>query len=104
MLELKRNRRNGGDRPLALGQLLDAKLLHDQRLTIRVDLAAEGGAVAIVGLHVPGAGDALTHTQLLQNDTGGMLRSQQCELLVPQKADQLVVHVAAGGVEGRAEK
>jgi alpha-N-arabinofuranosidase len=100
-VELRPNRRNGGDRPLGLGQAIDAKPLRGQRLTVSAFLGAEDGAAAIVGLHALGPKGDLGHVQLSHASAGPPQR-QQADLEVPAAADLLIIYVAAGGQEGRA--
>jgi alpha-N-arabinofuranosidase len=100
-VELRPNARNGGARPLGLGQVIDAKALRGQRLTLSALLAAEGGATAIVGLHALGAKGDLGHVQLMHS-TPGAPQPQRGTLEVPAAADVLILYLAAGGQEGRA--
>jgi len=102
LLELRPNRSNGGDRPLALGQLLDARPLRGQRLQLSGVLGAQDGAVAIVGLHVLGKSGDLGNVQLQYDGTDGSLKVQQATLAVPATAEHVIIYAAAGGTEGRA--
>jgi len=99
-VELRPNRRNGGDRPLGLGQIIDAKPLRGQKLVLSAALGAEGGALAVVGLQALGGGGG-SPVQLTQGSTATP-QQQTATLEVPASADLLVVYLVAGGQEGRA--
>ncbi len=102
VLELRPNAKNGGDRPLGLGQILAASSFRGKNLSIEAQLAAEGGATAIFGVHAVGKGGDLGKVLLQQGDSDGALTAQRALLLVPANADNLIVYVIVSGTSGRA--
>ncbi len=102
VLELRPNAKNGGDRPLGLGQILAASSYRGKGLSIEAQLAAEGGATAIFGVHAVGKGGELGKVLLQQGDSGGALTAQRQILMVPAGADNLIVYVIVSGTSGRA--
>jgi alpha-L-arabinofuranosidase len=102
VLELRPNAKNGGERPLGLGQILAASSYRGKSLSIEAQLAAEGGATAIFGVHAVGKGGELGKVLLQQGDSGGALTAQRQVLMVPAGADNLIVYVIVSGTSGRA--
>ena len=102
VLQLSPNSRNGGDKPLGVGQLLDAAAFRGKRIVVQAHLGAEGGATAIVGVHALGKKGDLGFVQLQQGASGGALVPQQQVLAVPDSADNLIVYTIVSGTGGKA--
>ncbi|RQP22098.1 alpha-L-arabinofuranosidase C-terminal domain-containing protein [Piscinibacter terrae] len=102
VLQLAPNSRNGGDKPLGVGQLLDAAAYRGKRIVVQAKLGAEGGATAIVGVHALGKKGDLGFVQLKQGASGGALLPQQQVLAVPDSADNLIVYAIVAGTSGKA--
>lgn len=102
VLALHPNDRNTGDKPLGVGQLLDASAFRGRTVTVTARLAATGGATAVVGVHALGKGGDLGFVQLTQGSRGDALAQHSRALSVPAGADMLVVYAIATGTTGRA--
>ena len=102
VLELRPNARNGGDRPLGVGQLLDARPLRGKRITVQAILGADGAATAIVGVGALGSSGDLGGVQITEGDSQGKLVTQRRTLDIPGGAENLVVYAAVSGTSGRA--
>jgi len=96
------NARNGGDKPLGVGQLLDATAFRGKQITVQAVLAADGGAEAVVGVHVLGASGGSPYVHLVQGDSNGTLIEQHKTLDVPTSAENLVVFAIVTSGTGRA--
>ncbi|WP_018261626.1 alpha-L-arabinofuranosidase [Methylobacterium sp. WSM2598] len=105
-LALSPNRRNrGGDKPLGLGQVIEAADLSGRPLTLRARLGAEGGAAAVVGVaFLDGSGADVGARLVLRAAAAPPLSVQsiRSDEAVPAAARQAIVFLVAEGQAGTA--
>ncbi|MGV8932437.1 MAG: hypothetical protein ACOH1R_10075 [Luteimonas sp.] len=102
VLVLEPNEKNGGEKLLGVGQMLDAGIFVGRTVTVEMVAGATEGTAAVVGVHALGEGGDLGFVQLTQADSGGSLKRQVATLKVVPAARNIIVYAVSTGSSGKA--
>ncbi|TPV55465.1 hypothetical protein FJ444_17360 [Aestuariibacter sp. GS-14] len=102
VLRLTPNSQNTGSDLLGAGQMLDASKFAGGTINVSALVGADGGALAIVGVHVLGEGDGFDFIQFKQSDSKGALVHHEAKLNVAANASNIIVYAITNTTSGHA--